>query len=199
MSAVTREKIRVLGLQAQHAATRGDLTEAARVLDLALAEFDPHRSPNVTRALDRLHLLRAKTAVAAGQTFVLPDRWAIPLAPTPDRTPRSEPRSRPRKSPRADAASVEPQARRNRRGTSPVPKTLRKEPTSHQPRTPARSAPTPIDRSVDDSKTASTRGRRTLHPADLPGLAGRWLGIRPPTKVKSVVSAGAMETDRHRH
>jgi hypothetical protein len=45
---------------------------------------------------------------------------------------------------------------------------------------------------------ASAR-RGGLRAQDLPGLAGGWLGSRPPVKVNRVVSAGAMETDRHRH
>ena len=76
---MNREKVRVLGLRARDAAECGDFTEAARVLDLALAEFNPRRSPTATRALDRLQLLRAKAAVSKGQTFVLPERWSVPL------------------------------------------------------------------------------------------------------------------------
>lgn len=203
-----REKVRMLGLQAQDAAARGDLAEAARVLDLALAEFDPRRAPKVTAALDRLHLLRAKTAVDAGQAFVLPDRWTLPLPvePDPARAPRSgrRQRPRPRKGAGADAARVKPRARRsvsNGRDISLVPETSWEEPTSRQSRmqVPTRGGPAPVSRSVGDNKTARARGRRALRPADLPGLAGRWLGVRPPAKVETVVSAGAMETDRHRH
>lgn len=181
---MNREKVRVLGLRARDAAECGDFTEAARVLDLALAEFNPRRSPTATRALDRLQLLRAKAAVSKGQTFVLPERWSVPL---PD-----EQRPRPRKG--VDAAGV--QSRPRRRGASPASEASGAEPAGGRswPRVPLRRASRPVG-----SKTVRVRGRRELPPADLPGLAGGWLGARPPTKVNSVVSAGAMETDRHRH